>query len=65
MVALIPLRNPRELAVIPNYSTDEVQFTEIIGEGCFGDVWRAMWKGQHIAVKMIPLEMNRSTVEQA
>ncbi|ELP87777.1 serine/threonine protein kinase-transforming protein Rmil, putative [Entamoeba invadens IP1] len=32
----------------------EVLCEEVIGSGSFGDVWRAKWRGENIAVKLIP-----------
>ncbi|KAL7722480.1 Tyrosine protein kinase transforming protein SEA [Entamoeba marina] len=42
--------------ITENISTSEITCEEIIGKGSFGDVWRASWRGQQIAVKLIPLE---------
>ncbi|ELP90399.1 tyrosine protein kinase, putative [Entamoeba invadens IP1] len=44
------------IEIVQNISTREIVCEEIIGKGSFGDVWSATWKGQEIAVKLIPLE---------
>ena len=56
IVAVIALRKSPDHAVVQNMSTNDIAFEANIGKGSFVYVWLEMWKGKHIAVKVIPLE---------
>ncbi|KAL7718348.1 Serine-threonine protein kinase [Entamoeba marina] len=56
IIILLAIRKPNSNEITENISTSEITCEEIIGKGSFGDVWRASWRGQQIAVKLIPLE---------
>ena len=51
--------------LIKSIRSSDIVCEELIGKGSFAEVWKASWKGQEIAVKLISLKkMSRRNLEQ-
>ncbi|EDR24116.1 serine-threonine protein kinase, putative [Entamoeba dispar SAW760] len=58
-------KQAQQESVDQTISTKEIVCDKIIGRGSFGDVWSASWKGQEIAVKLIPIErVEKKNIEE-
>lgn len=38
----------------------QINLEVVVGKGRFGEVWRASWNGEHVAVKIFPSRDERS-----
>ena len=38
-------------------AADEITWEEQIGEGAFGTVWRAIWRGDYVAAKRLKVQI--------